>query len=365
MAAGFASALMFITLMLMNVMVGFFVIAYAAHCFFLVIEDTASENDEVIWPDEPLYDWILKGLYLVSLVAIWLAPLGILSRILKVNGAAPLLFSSWLVLAFALLWLFFPISVLSAMSAQSKWVLLRWAIVRDVLRVPIASAVLYLVSGLMLLTLIGLAALSFAGSLFWLPVVFGPLAAFCLLVYARLIGRIGWLLGRLRPRKKKIPSVRTMATESVDLENPEPAKGPRKPKKRKRMPTPESMPHQASKLPVEGYALASEEPPRQLDIPLDGFAPVGYETVPIRQDAGEEELIKKNRAEARELPTPSKLQMQLEERSKPKPAPDLPLVTGVYSFPFYSTTLSAYTKLSLGFAVTGGLFLAARVFLPW
>src|SRR5262249_19702202 len=155
---------------------------------------------------------------------IWLAPLGVLSRILKVNGAAPLLFSSWLVLAFALLWLFFPISVLSAMSAQSKWVLLRWTIVRDVLRVPVAGAVLYLVSGLMLLTLIGLSALSLADSLFWLPIILGPLAAFCLLVYARLIGRLGWLMGRLRPRKKKIPSVRAMAAESLAFDDSEPSK---------------------------------------------------------------------------------------------------------------------------------------------
>ncbi|HEV3235726.1 MAG TPA: hypothetical protein VGZ25_01980, partial [Gemmataceae bacterium] len=303
MAAGFANALMLITLMIMNVILGFFVIAYAAHCFLLVIEETAAGNDEVVWPDEPLYDWILKGIYLVSLVAIWLAPLGILARALKTNGAPPLLFISWLTLAFAVLWLFFPISILSAMSAQSKWVLLRWTVVRDVMRLPVAIAVLYLVSGLMLVSLLALTYFSFVGGYFWMAAVLGPFAAFCSLVYARLIGRLGWLLGGLRPRKKRMPSVKTKAADSVAVESADPWKEPRKPKKRKRRPSPEPIPQQPSKLPVDGYAVAPEPVPnRPVEIPLDGYAPVGYETVPVHHDAEEEEQLLKSRAEARELP---------------------------------------------------------------
>jgi hypothetical protein len=163
-----------------------------------------------------------------------------------------------------------------------------------------------------------------------------------------------------------MPSVKTKAADSVAVESADPWKEPRKPKKRKRRPSPEPIPQQPSKLPVDGYAVAPEPVPnRPVEIPLDGYAPVGYETVPVHHDAEEEEQILKNRAEARELPAPSRLQMQLAERSKPAPAPDNPLVSGVYSFPFYNTVLPAYVKLSLGFAASGGLFLAARLFLPW
>jgi hypothetical protein len=366
MAAGFANALMFISLMLMNLMVGFLVIAYVAHCFLLVIEDTAAGNDEVIWPDEPLYDWIMKGFYLVSVVAIWLAPLGVLARILKVNGASPTQFLSWFGLAIALLWLMFPISILSAMSSQSRWILLRWHVVWNLSRIPSAIAVLYLVSGLMLLIVLSLAYFASANFQYWVLLILGPLQAFCLLVYGRLIGRVGWLLQELRPKKKKKISVKTSVEKELEVESTDPWKGPPRPKKRKRMAAPEPTPDKPSKLPVDGYAVSAEELPKQpMEIPLDGYAAIGYETVPVRHDPEEEKLLEKNRAEGRELPTPSALQMKLAERSKPQPPPPLPLVSGIYSFPFYNTSLQAFGKLGIGLTLTGGLFLAARAFLPW
>src|SRR5207253_11455196 len=125
-----------------------------------------------------------------------------------------------------------------------------------------------------------------------------------------------------------------------------------KPKKRKRDATSEPAPNKPSKAPVEGYAISSESlPPQPTEMPMDGYAPVGYETVPVRHDPEEEKQLLKNHAEAREAPAPSAFQMKMAERSKPQPPPKSPLVSGIYTFPFYKTTLIAFTKLCLGWLI--------------
>src|SRR5262245_32635282 len=48
--------------------VGFFVFSYAAHAFLVAFEGTAAGNDEVVWPKEPMYDWLWKLLYLLGLL---------------------------------------------------------------------------------------------------------------------------------------------------------------------------------------------------------------------------------------------------------------------------------------------------------
>jgi len=366
MAAGFANALMFISLMLMEVIVSFFVIAYAAHCFLVIIEDTAAGNDEVIWPQEPLYDWIMKGFYLFALIAIWLAPLGVIARILKVNGASPPLFLSWLGLALALLWLMFPISLLSAMSAQSRWVLLRWTILRESARIPGTLLALYFASGLLLAAFLGLGYFTVEGGRIWLLVFLGPMASWSLLAYARLLGRVAWQLERLKPRKKKKSASKPELVPGYATDSSNPWKGPPKRRKRKKISEPEPAPRQPAKPELEGYSISSEPLPAQpTDIPLDGYTAVGYETVPVRHDPKEESELAKRNAEGRELPVLSELQMQLAQRSKLPPPPEMPMLSGVYNFPFYPTTLQAFIKLSLGLYAVGSLFMAARNFLPW
>ncbi|MFL5243315.1 MAG: hypothetical protein ACJ8FY_14515 [Gemmataceae bacterium] len=366
MAAGFANALMFISLMLAGVVVGFIVISYAAHCFLLIIEDTAAGNDEVIWPEEPLYDWIMKGFYLVAVVAIWLAPLGVIARILKVNGASQPLFLSWLGLAIALLWLMFPISLFSAMSAQSRWVLLRWTILRELARVSGALLTLYFASGLLLAALVGLGYLTVEGGRLWLLVFLGPMASWGLLVYGRLLGRLAWQLEQLKPRKKKKSASKPNLPKGYAADSTDPWKGPPKRRKRKKIPEPEPAPRQKAKPALEGYAISSEPlPAHPTDIPLDGYAAVGYETVPVRHDPEEERELAKRNAEGREIPQPSALQMQLAQRTKLPPPPNKPMFSGVYNFPFYPTTLQAFVKLGLGFYAMGAIMMAARNFLPW
>src|SRR5437763_889927 len=79
----FGNAIMTVIFLVGSVIVGTYVLAYAAHCLLTVVEQTAAGADEVSWPDEPTADWLSRAVYLSALLAIWLAPAGILARLLR------------------------------------------------------------------------------------------------------------------------------------------------------------------------------------------------------------------------------------------------------------------------------------------
>src|SRR5947209_12347145 len=112
-------AMMFICLLVLDGLLGAALLCFAARCFGTIVELTAAGEDYVRWPDEPLVDWLGRALHLLWLVAFWLAPVGILLRILawvSPEGIPP----AWFLLPVALFWLLFPVSVLSSLSAQSR-----------------------------------------------------------------------------------------------------------------------------------------------------------------------------------------------------------------------------------------------------
>src|SRR5262249_35355107 len=99
---------------------GVLLLSYTACSFFVVVQDTAGGIDEVVWPGEPVGEWLGRGTVLAWLVLVWLAPLGMFLR-----AAAPGLFRddpvAVLIAAGVILWLFFPIAVLSSLSGGSRW----------------------------------------------------------------------------------------------------------------------------------------------------------------------------------------------------------------------------------------------------
>src|SRR5262249_3758700 len=103
---------------------GVLLLSYTAYSFFVVVQDTAGGIDEVVWPGEPVGEWLGRGAVLAWLVLVWLAPLGMFLR-----AAAPGLFRddpvAVLIAAGVILWLFFPIAVLSSLSGGSRRVLFR------------------------------------------------------------------------------------------------------------------------------------------------------------------------------------------------------------------------------------------------
>ena len=73
-----------------------------------------------------------------------------------------------------------------------------------------------------------------------------------------------------------------------------------------------------------------EPPPRPAETPLDGYLPVGSDAVhpDDPEDEEEDEATEKKRRPVQQVAAP--------------PPPDYPLLSGVYTFPWYSTTAKAW-----------------------
>src|SRR5689334_16086192 len=85
---GAGAAIQFVILLLAVTVFGAYLVAYTAHVFVTIAQQTAGGLDEVAWPKDPWYDWIGKALHLLWLVAFWLVPLGLLLRVIGPESVA-------------------------------------------------------------------------------------------------------------------------------------------------------------------------------------------------------------------------------------------------------------------------------------
>jgi hypothetical protein len=374
--AAIGPAMVFIGLLLMECLLGAMLLVYAARCLGVIVEGTAAGEDEVTWPDEPMMDWLGRALHLVWLVAFWLAPVALVLRVVRqIDPEAPsvLLFLPPVVL----FWLLFPVSVLSSLSAHSRWVVFRPALVGGLFRVFPATAAFYFSTALLLAGLAALGATTFANGLFLLIPVLAVAGAAGLFIYARLLGRLGWALGRIqapeepevkptaaqrqpprrRPRKRRpARGVKTTdpwavpekeeappleagpPVEAYGVAGDEPARpaAPRPPQKGKTAPR------------EEGYALSSEQaPPPPKEAPLDGYLPVGADAGAGRESAaGTGETTVKGQRPNRSLRLSAPRQ---------EPPPAHLFLQGVYTFPWYGTSAGPWLAVALALLAMGGI----------
>jgi hypothetical protein len=347
-AAG--GVILFVMTMVVAVILGLAVFAYIAHCFLLITQETAAGNDEVRWPSESYYDWLWQAPYLAWLAGVWLLPAVLLVRVL--NPPSPRFAPGlWLALvSVAVLWLMFPVSLLSSLSGNSRWLVFRADVVRRLVKraPPVlffygASGLLLVAGGTMVYFILGLG----RGGLM-LPAA-GLVGATVLFIYARLLGRVTWIISKVRapaahsPRKAKRPWVPGDTPPKPRRAAPAPAK------KRAPIRTPEGL--------VQGYGVSQEEelpaPEPEPAVEVDSRAPIptpdgpvdGYdlsgEALPALP--GEEE----EKARLASLYAPSRFAERLELREEVRP-PALPLVTGVYTFPWYSLSMPHWGLVALG-----------------
>lgn len=324
----FGEGILFVCLFATTVIIGGFVAGYAAHCFHVVVENTAAGNDEVTWPDEPFLDWFWKVFYLV-----WLAGVGVgvswwlVRRVQFENDELKL--ASQIVAAVAGGWLLFPICLLSSLSANSPWVILRWTVLRQLGRNLGATGVFYGTSAALLIGCAVLGILGVQGSPWWLLIGVGPLLAAGLLIYARLLGRLALVVER-----------GAMVLEAADDESPLPPEPALAPVARSRLLAPPPEPEPTVTLPVDGYEVQETE--RTSLLPL---------LVPTRPTNADDPERDPGLPVAGQLARPRR---KPRERIEPPPLPRQPLLTGVYTFPWYADSFGAWLWLSLGlFAVCG------------
>jgi hypothetical protein len=354
MAAGFAAALIFIVLLMADVMLGLFVICYAGHCFLVVMQDTAAGNDDVTWPDEPMQDWVVRGLYMFGMVAVWLAPIGVLRGVLRSHAVADDVTLVLLGVGAILLWLMFPISLLSSLSGSSRLFLLRGAVLRQLARVPGALFIFYFVSALLFAGWLALIYFSLIGRS-WLVLTLAAIAGpVVLLIYARLLGRISWILSQLRPLKRKAKEAGS-PLPGVEIDAHDPWAAPvRKRKLKKKKNAAQATPAVSSE---ESYAFADEPPsPQPTVTPLDGYPAIGIETFNVQAPP---ETPKEDSSEfvGRSISRGDKEEEILATPSKPMLPPERPMFDGVYSFPWYASNRKVLVFLALGLFCMGALAL--------
>lgn len=300
---------------------------FAGRCFLVVFEGTATGNDEVRWPDETHLDWFFRGATLAWLLLVWLAPLG---AFLKV--ASPDIYKDdplrAALLAGVVLWLFFPLGVLSALSSTSHWVFFRWRVLMGLGKIGPTTLGFYLAS----LPVIALPLLAWYFALVaspWLIVLAGLLGAAALFVYARLLGRVAWALVGLNPRRrKKKKRFKDECSALPPLPPPAPAAARTRPAEKG----------------AEVYGLgAAEAPPprhgiRAPELPPDG--PEGYDLA-----EGEEE--EKPVFDANLLLKPIQQRVERAQARLHITEPPRSLHRGVWSFPFYETSQTACMRLAL------------------
>jgi hypothetical protein len=378
-AAG--GSLIFFSLIALLVLVSLAVLSYAAHSFLVVLVDTAAGNDEIHWPNEPSVDWIWKLWYLAWLVAVWAVPVSLVLEALQLPSRLVGL------AAVGILWLIWPITLLSSLSALSRYVLFRPVILRELGKHFGATLTFYAVTWLLLPGCAVLVYLLVWGSGF--PLLIGASVALAagFLLYARLLGRLAWLLNRRKLGKRHQEAEEEEAVASpTPVEDPwaaadeEPdaeSRAPRPPRKPSRRGDPSKKPkgrprqdaydpwHLPLKEPekevdwkkglpadvvAQGiYGVGKEEapPPPPPAFPVEDYEPLGVEALPPPGPRDE----RKPGKDEKDLfpPQVSEYEIQLAQKHREPPPPPFPMVTGIYTFLGYSATLGPLFTVALGF----------------
>src|SRR5262245_42761881 len=206
---GAGSAIMVSLCLAMFAIIAFFLVTYFAHCFLVVLIDSAAGIDVVRWPSESLAEWITKPIYVLWV----LVPLLGVSAIVYA-AAGPLAFGITLLV---LLWLVSPIMFISSLAAKSWGALLYGPFLSRWMRFLHGYLVFLLWSGV--ITALG------AGLLVWsirsltgvfFSALFLPMLS---LLYWRILGRYGWYITtrRMRKAKKKAKNpARDVKVKSLD-----------------------------------------------------------------------------------------------------------------------------------------------------
>lgn len=194
---GLGAALFTLLLICAQVVVSIIVSILVSRFFLVTLVSTASGNDEVEWPDEPMLDWIAKPFYLLWVAGIWLAATMIGLRIARPPVLAEYPMLQFVMFALPGLWLFFPVSMLSSLSASSPWLIFNPGLIKRLVKVTPSVLGFYLLSLALYAVAGGLVYAALLSSVFLLVPVAAAVLAAAVMIYARLLGRLGLVAARV------------------------------------------------------------------------------------------------------------------------------------------------------------------------
>jgi hypothetical protein len=286
-------------------------------------------------PDESPVDWLGQSFSVLFQLLLWIMPAGFLARALAsawLPDNAPLRF---FLLMGGAAWLLFPAGFLLTMSTAGAGTTAG----RLLKALPVLLLFYVITAGLFAAALGLLYFGLFTSAWYALPVA-AVLGTAVLLIHARLLGRLGWLIGRHEQT---------------------PVKAKKRAKKRRRVPVqshdPWAVPEEDDE-PIEAEADADEEP-----VPFKMTEEVKQE--PKRRKPSYEEDVPDPYTVA-DQPEPeqqrvTKLEMEKDQierevklRQREEPAPPRSLFfAGVWEFPLYPSTHRAWAYL-IAFALASG-----------
>ncbi|HUG89496.1 MAG TPA: hypothetical protein VML55_01595 [Planctomycetaceae bacterium] len=168
---------------------------YASACCLPIITETAAGGDRVEgWPEPYWKDWALD-LARVGLTALEAAAVAFGIAKLAELGTGHF----WLPFL-AAVYVLFPIAMLSSMHADSVLVPLTPGVLRSLVKCWSAWLMFYGVVALVSVAWPGLLVLGFGFNEWLIPIATAPLMSAVILIYARLLGRLGWVITQTRPR---------------------------------------------------------------------------------------------------------------------------------------------------------------------
>lgn len=341
-----------------SVIVGLYVFAYASHIFFSVVEATAAGADDVAWPDSPYVDWIWKGVFLAWLMSLGL-PLLVVTRLISGNFFPFVALGLWA--------LFFPLMFLSALGAPSRWFVfwpaVIWGLVRksfDWLLFTIASSVVVVGA---------LATMHWnVSNLYLLGVPVAAIVLACaLLIYARLLGRLAWIvqLGAERyaaPEPERALRRRDHQQAQLRAASYDPLR------EGQRIRQPSEMPPTAAKDPEArtGYDMRTETADVQTGLPPHKQQYVIDPPTPYEIADGPAHIAPDRGPLPERYVNPSDYERHL-ARSLSQKTPELPAhpwMSGTWSFPFRNSNYAVLASLIFAFTAFGCLIKMVEMLLP-
>ncbi len=192
--------IIFFSLLVALILVGGIVLAYAGYSFLNVLIGTSAGSDAVRWPGDPFFDWMFKGWYLA-----WIAVMSVLPAFLVVSIAhVPPRELTWNCALAGSACLCFPIFLLSSLSGSSRMLLVRGEILGGMARRFAMTLGFYLFSSAILMGCTAFIWYSLMkGDVWFVPLATATLSM-GLLVYARLLGRLGHAITEEPEPKKSV-----------------------------------------------------------------------------------------------------------------------------------------------------------------
>ncbi len=176
--------------------------SYAAWGFLTIVQDTFAGNNEVSWPHFAWKEWLLPFVRLLAILVFLLVIPWRLCTWLGLEVAAVVLFG----ISLAVL----PLALLSALATDMMWNWFSAKILNRLFRRPRALGALYGYWLLILAVILPLGYAALVRSKFWAAPLLGAAVAAGALLFARVLGRVGWVLSQvnLEPRTPKKPKTR-------------------------------------------------------------------------------------------------------------------------------------------------------------